>query len=190
VDVGLLEYWLREDLNKRCPRLMAVLRPLKVVIENFPEGEVREVEAPLSPEDPSLGTRKVPFSRFLYIERDDYREDPPKDWFRLAPGREVRLRYACLLQCNKAIKDDRGDVVELRCTWDPDSWGGTSPDGRTVRGTLHWVSAAHSLPAEVRRYDRLFAVENPGTTEGKSFVEEINPDSLVTLDSARMEPYL
>jgi glutaminyl-tRNA synthetase len=190
VDVGLLEHGLREDLNRRCPRVMAVLRPLKVVIDNFPEGEVRQLEAPLHPEDTSLGGRTVPFSRVVYVDRDDFREDPPKDWFRLAPGREVRLRYACLIKCNEVVKDAGGEVVELRCSWDPASWGGSAPDGRTVRGTLHWVSAAHAVPAEVRLYDRLFAVENPGTTEGKSFVEEMNPTSLERLPAALVEPYL
>jgi glutaminyl-tRNA synthetase len=190
VDLGLLEYCLREDLNRRCPRVMGVLRPLKVVIENFPAGEVREIEAPVHPEDASFGTRKVPFSRELYIERDDYREDPPKDWFRLAPGREVRLRYACLLKCVEAVKDAAGDVVELRCTWDPESWGGQAPDGRTVKGTLHWVDAARSIPAEVRLYDRLFQVEAPGSEEGRSFLEEINPASFEPLAGARLEPSL
>jgi glutaminyl-tRNA synthetase len=190
VDVGLLEHGLREDLNRRSPRVMAVLRPLKVVIENFPEGEVRDLEAPLHPEDPAQGSRRVPFSRELYVDRDDFREDPPKDWFRLAPGREVRLRYACLVRCTGVIKDAAGEVVELRCTWDPASWGGNAPDGRTVRGTLHWVSAAHAVPAEVRLYDRLFAVENPGTREDKSFLDEVNPESVVSLTSCRLEPYL
>jgi glutaminyl-tRNA synthetase len=192
VDVGLLEHGLREDLNRRSPRVMAVLRPLKVVIENFPEGDVgvRQLEAPLHPEDPSQGTRKVPFSRVVYVDHDDFRQDPPKDWFRLAPGREVRLRYACLITCNEVIKDAAGEVVELRCSWDPGSWGGSAPDGRSVRGTLHWVSAAHAVAAEVRLYDRLFAVENPGTTEGKSFVDEMNPTSLERLSGALMEPYL
>jgi glutaminyl-tRNA synthetase len=190
IDVGLLEHTLREDLNRRSPRVMAVLRPLKLVIDNFPEGEVRELEAPLHPEDPAQGTRKVPFSRTLYVEREDFREDPPKDWFRLAPGREVRLRYACLVRCTDVVKDASGEVVELRCTWDPQSWGGNAPDGRTVRGTLHWVSAAHAVPAEVRLYDRLFSVENPGTTEGKSFLDEVNPESLVRVTTAQMEPYL
>jgi len=160
------------------------------VIDNFPEGEVRELEAPMHPEDPSQGTRKVPFSRVVYVDHDDFREDPPKDWFRLAPGREVRLRYACLVTCNEVIKDAAGEVVELRCSWDPGSWGGSAPDGRAVRGTLHWVSAAHAVPAEVRLYDRLFAVENPGTTEGKSFVDEMNPSSLERLPGALMEPFL
>jgi glutaminyl-tRNA synthetase len=189
VDVSLLEYCVREELNRTCPRVMGVLQPLKVVIENFPEGEVRDIDAPLHPEDAAQGSRKVPFSRVLYIERDDFREDPPKDWFRLAPGREVRLRYACLLKCERVIKDERGQVVELRASWDPASWGGTSPDGRTVRGTLHWVSAAHAIEADVRLYDRLFRVENPGSDEAKSFLDELNPGSLVRV-SARLEPHL
>ncbi|HEY7371054.1 MAG TPA: glutamine--tRNA ligase/YqeY domain fusion protein [Polyangia bacterium] len=190
VDVGLLEHGLRDDLNRRSPRVMAVLRPLKLVIDNFPEGEVRELEAPLHPEDPAQGTRKVPFSRVVYVDRDDFREDPPKDWFRLAPGREVRLRYACLVTCTRVVKDAAGEVTELHATWDPASWGGSAPDGRTVRGTLHWVSAAHAAPAEVRLYDRLFAVENPGTDENKSFLDEVNPESVVSVAGAVTEPYV
>src|SRR3954447_881314 len=190
IDVGLLEHALRDDLNRRSPRVMAVLRPLKLVIDNFPEGETRELEAPLHPEDPAQGTRKLPFSRVIYVDRDDFREEPPKDWFRLAPGREVRLRYACLIRCTDVIKDAAGQLIELRCAWDPASWGGSAPDGRTVRGTLHWVSAAHAVSAEVRLYDRLFAVENPGTDENKSFLDEMNPDALVSLKSALVEPYL
>ena len=190
IDVGLLEHGLRDDLNRRSPRVMAVLRPLKLVIDNFPEGEVRELDAPLHPEDPAQGTRKVPFSRVVYVDRDDFREDPPKDWFRLAPGREVRLRYACLVRCTRVVKDASGEVTELHASWDPGSWGGNAPDGRTVRGTLHWVSAAHAAPAEVRLYDRLFSVENPGTDEAKSFLDEINPDSIVRVEGAVTEPYL
>jgi glutaminyl-tRNA synthetase len=190
IDVGLLEHGLRDDLNRRSPRVMGVLRPLKLVIDNFPEGETRELEAPLHPEDPAQGTRKLPFSRVIYIDRDDFREDPPKDWFRLAPGREVRLRYACLIRCTRVVKDASGAVTELHADWDPGSWGGSAPDGRTVRGTLHWVSAAHPAPAEVRLYDRLFSVENPGTDEGKSFLDEINPDSVVRVEGALTEPYL
>jgi methionine--tRNA ligase beta chain len=190
VDVGLLEYCLREDLNRRCPRVMGVLRPLKVVIENFPEGEVRTIDAPLHPEDAAHGSRQVPFSRVLYVERDDYRDDPPKDWFRLAPGREVRLRYACLVRCLEAKKNAAGEVEELRCTWDPASWGGNAPDGRTVRGTLHWVSAAHAVTAEVRLYDRLFQVENPGADESKSFLDEVNREALVILRDCKLEPHL
>ena len=189
VDVGLLEHGLREDLNRRCPRVMTVLRPLKVTIENFPE-EVRELEAPLHPEDPQHGSRKLPFSRVVFIEREDFREDAPKDWFRLAPGREVRLRYACLIRCTEVIKDASGEISELRATWDPGSWGGAAPDGRVVRGTLHWVSAAHAVPARVRLYDRLFSVENPGTREDRSFIDELNPESVVELAGCQMEPYL
>jgi len=190
IDVGLLEHGLREDLNRRSPRVMAVLRPLKLIITNFPEGEVRELEAPLHPEDAAQGTRKLPFSRVVYIDRDDFREDPPKDWFRLAPGREVRLRYACLVRCTEVIKNANGEVTELHATWDPGSWGGSAPDGRTVRGTLHWVSATHAVPAEVRLYDRLFSVENPGADEAKSFIDEVNPESVVRVTGAVTEPYL
>ncbi len=190
VDLGLFEYYQREDLNRRCPRVMGVLKPLKLVIENFPAGEVRQLDAPLHPDDPTLGTRQVPFSRELYIERDDYREEPPKDWFRLAPGREVRLRYGCLVTCKEAIKNSAGEVVELRCTMDLESWGGNAPDGRTVKGTLHWVSAAQAITAEVRLYDRLFSVDNPGATEGRSFLDELNPDSLVRISDAKLEPHL
>ncbi|MCW8139265.1 MAG: glutamine--tRNA ligase/YqeY domain fusion protein [Planctomycetota bacterium] len=189
VDVGLLEYYVREDLNRRSPRLNAVLRPLKVVITNFPEGEVRELDCPLHPEDPAAGSRKVPFTRTLLVERDDFREEAVKQWYRLAPGKEVRLRYACLLTCDEVVKDDQGQVVELRCTMDPGSWGGNAPDGRTVKGTLHWVSAERSIPLEARLYDRLFRVEEPGTTEGVSFLDEVNPDSLVTVEG-RGEPWL
>lgn len=189
VDVGLLEHHLREDLNKRCPRLMAVLRPLKVTIENFPEGQVRELDCPLHPEDPSAGSRKVPFTRTLHVEQDDWRDEAVKEWYRLAPGQEVRLRYACLVKCREAIRDGSGKVVELRCTMDPESWGGTSPDGRTVKGTLHWVSAEKSVPLVARLYDRLFKVENPGATEGVSFTDEINSESLVTVEG-RGEPHL
>jgi len=189
VDVGLLEHFVREDLNARCPRLMAVVRPLKLVIENFPEGEVRELDCPLHPEDPSMGIRKVPFTRTLYVEQDDFREEAVKEWYRLAPGKEVRLRYAGLVTCTAAIKDQAGQVVELRCTMDLASWGGNAPDGRTVKGTIHWVSADRSIPLEARLYDRLFKVENPGTTEGVSFTEEMSPDSLVTCQG-RGEPAL
>ena len=189
VDVGLLEHHLREDLNKRCPRILAVLRPLKLTITNFPETEVKSIDAPLSPEDASLGSRTMPFSRTLYVDRDDFTETPAKEWFRLAPGREVRLRYACLVTCKEVIKNDAGEVVELRCEMDLQSWGGQAPDGRTVKGTIHWVSAAESVPVEVRLYDRLFRVENPGTTEGVSFLDELNPDALTTV-TGRAEPYV
>jgi glutaminyl-tRNA synthetase len=191
VDVGLLEHGLREDLNRRSPRVMAVLRPLKLIIDNFPEGEVREIPAaPLHPEDAAQGTRKVPFSRVVYVDRDDFREDPPKDWFRLAPGREVRLRYACLVKCTRVVKDADGEVTELHGEWDPASWGGNAPDGRTVRGTLHWVSAQHAAPVAVRLYDRLFSVENPGADENKSFLDEVNPESVVRVAGAVAEPYV
>jgi glutaminyl-tRNA synthetase len=189
VDVGLLEHGLRDDLNRRSPRVMAVLRPLKLVIDDFPD-EVRTLDAPLHPEDPAHDTRKLPFSRVVYVDRDDFREDPPKDWFRLAPGREVRLRYACLVRCTRVVKDAAGEVTELHASWDPGSWGGNAPDGRSVRGTLHWVSAAHAVPAEVRLYDRLFSVENPGTDEAKSFLDEVNPDSVVKVTGALLEPHL
>lgn len=192
VDVALLEHCAREFLNEHCHRLMGVFDPLRVVIENYPEGEIEYFEAPLMPEDFSQGSRKVPFSRVLYVERDDFRENPSKKWHRLAPGKEVRLRYACLLKCIDVIKDEKtGEVVELRCTWDPDSRGGESPDGRKVRGTLHWVNAEHSLPAQVRLYDRLFNVPNPSDVEeGKSFKDHINPNSLTVLDQCRVEPFL
>ncbi len=191
VDVALLEYCVREDLNKHAPRVMAVLRPLEVVIENFPEGEMRELDAPYNPEDASAGSRKVPFSRVLYIEQDDFREDPPKKFFRLAPGREVRLRYGCFIKCHGVVKDDTGKVVQLRCTLDPETWGGSSPDGRKVKTTLHWVSATHAARAEVRLYDRLFVKENPSDeSEGKDFRAYLNPSSLEVLPDCPVEPSL
>ncbi len=188
-DAALLEFSVREDLNKHAQRRMAVLNPLKVIIENYPEGETEEFDAINNPEDEGAGKRKVPFSRELYIEREDFMEDPPKKFFRLAPGREVRLRYACLLTCVSADKDEEGNVVALRCTWDPESRGGSSPDGRKVKGTLHWVSAAHAVDAEVRLYDRLFSVENPGADKDIDFLDQINPDSLKTI-TAKLEPSL
>jgi glutaminyl-tRNA synthetase len=192
VDVALLEHCLREDLNRHAPRVMAVLRPLRVVIVNYPEDRVEELEAVNNPEDPGMGTRKVPFSRELYIERDDFREDPPKQFFRLAPGREVRLRYAYFITCVGAVKDERtGEVVELHCTYDPATRGGDAPDGRKVKATLHWVSAAHALEAEVRLYDHLFASADPGADEeGVDFTAHLNPQSLEVLRSARVEPSL
>jgi len=191
VDIELLEHCIRQDLNKRAPRVMGVLRPLKVVIDNYPEGLVEEMECINNPEDPSMGTRQVPFSRVLYIERDDFREDPPKKWFRLAPGREVRLRYAYYVTCVHAIKNDRGEVVELHCTYDPETRGGWAPDGRKVQGTLHWVSAAHALDAEVRLYDRLFLKPNPlDVEEGQDFTASLNPNSLEVLRGCRVEPSL
>ncbi len=188
VDIALLEHCLREDLNRRAPRRMAVLRPLKLVIENYPEGESEEFEAVNNPEDAAAGARKVPFSRVLYIEREDFREDPPPKFHRLAPGREVRLRYACLVTCTGFVKDDGDDVIEVRCTWDPSSRGGAAPDGRRVPGTLHWVSAEHSVPADVRLYDRLF---NEADADGApDFLSALNPDSLETLSGCRLEPSL
>jgi len=187
VEVAKLEHTIRDTLNRRAPRVMSVLRPLRVVIENYPEGQVEELDAVNNPEDEAMGTRKVPFSRVLYIEEDDFREDPPKKFFRLAPGREVRLRYAYFLTCVGVVKDEQsGRVVELRCTYDPETRGGSAPDGRKVKATIHWVSAEHSLSAEVRLYDRLFKEENPGV----DFMSALNPDSLETLTSCRVEPSL
>ena len=184
VDVALLEYCIRNDLNTKAPRVMGVLNPLKVVIENYPEGRMEEFEAPYLPDDPPrMGFRKVPFSRVLYIEKEDFMEDPPRKFFRLAPGREVRLRWAYFLKCEEAVKDqETGEVVELRCTYDPETKGGDAPDGRKVKGTIHWVSAEHSLPAEIRLYDRLFSIPNP-----KGMESELNPDSLEVLSHSRVE---
>jgi glutaminyl-tRNA synthetase len=191
VDFALLEHCLREDLNKRAPRAMGVLRPLKVVIENYPEGKVEWVEAVNNPEDPSAGTRKVPFSRELYIEQDDFREVPPPKYYRLTPGREVRLRYAFFVKCVGVVKDDRGEVVELRCTYDPSTIGGSAPDGRKVKATIHWVSAEHAAPAEVRLYDRLFDKEDPtDVPEGGDFTASLNTSSLEVLADCWMEPAL
>jgi glutaminyl-tRNA synthetase len=188
VDVGLLEHFVREDLNRRAPRAMAVLRPLKVVIENYPDDLVEEMELANHPDDPSLGTRRVPFSREIYIEQDDFMEAPPKKFFRLAPGREVRLRGAYFITCHDVIKDADGRIVELRCTYDPATRGGDAPDGRKVKGTLHWVSARHAIGAEVRLYDRLFNVESPG--DERDFLEDINPRSLEVVTDCRLEPSL
>ncbi|MDP3283298.1 MAG: glutamine--tRNA ligase/YqeY domain fusion protein [Desulfobacterales bacterium] len=190
VDMALLEYCIREDLNRRAPRVMGVLRPLKVVIDNYPEGMIEEFDAINNPEDPSTGTRKVPFSRVLYIEQDDFREDPPKKFFRLSLGREVRLKSAYYITCVGVVKDEStGEVKELHCTYDPNTKGGFSTDGRMVKGTLHWVSAAHSVDAEVRLYDRLFTKANPADDkDGRDFKEFINPASLETLRSCRLEP--
>jgi glutaminyl-tRNA synthetase len=192
VDVSLLEHAVREELNRTVPRVMGVLRPLRLVIENLPEGEVLEFDAPLSPEDPAAGTRKVPFSRVLYVDRDDFREEAPRKWHRLAPGREVRLRYAALVTCKDVIKDPHsGEVTELRCTWDPDSKGGSAPDGRKVKGTIHWVSAEHALDATVRLYDRLFSRPSPlDVEEEEDWTAAINPESLQTLEGCKVEPYL
>jgi glutaminyl-tRNA synthetase len=191
VDVAQLEHAVREDLNARAPRVMAVLDPLRLVIENYPEDGGEEIEAVNNPEDERAGTRKVPFSRVLYIEREDFREDPPKKFFRLAPGREVRLRYAYLVTCTSFSKDESGKVVEVRCRYDAATRGGTPPDGRKVKATLHWVSAAHALDAEVRLYDRLFTKENPDDVEeGEDFLSSLNPDSLKVISGAKVEPGL
>jgi len=191
VEIQLLEHCVREDLNRRSMRVMAVLRPLKVVIENWPAGKVEWVTAINNPEDESMGTRTVPFSGELYIEQDDYREDAPKGWFRLGPGREVRLKHGYYIKCHQAVKDAAGNVVELRCTYDPESGGGTTPDGRTVKGTLHWVSASHAIDAQVRLYDFLFTKEDPNDVpEGQDFTANINPDSLTVLDGCKVEPSL
>ena len=190
IELSLLEFCIREDLNKRAARVMGVLNPLKVTITNFPEGETDMLEAINNPEDETMGTRQTPFSREIYIERDDFMENPPKKYFRLAPGAEVRLRYAYLITCNEIVKDAGGEIVELRCTCDSASRGGHSPDGRKVKGTIHWVSAQHAVPAEVRLYDRLFSVPDPDDVpEGVDYKVNLNPDSLKTV-TALVEPYL
>ncbi|MBW2382395.1 MAG: glutamine--tRNA ligase/YqeY domain fusion protein [Deltaproteobacteria bacterium] len=189
IELARLEHSIRHDLNLRAKRVMGVLRPLKLVIENMPEGEVDELDAINNPEDDSAGTRKVPFSRELYIERDDFMEDPPKKFFRLAPGREVRLRYAYFVTCTEVVKDVDGEVVELRCTYDPATRGGDAPDGRKVKGTLHWVSVHHAIDAEVRLYDTLFSVEDPTRTlPGQDFTDNLNPSSLEVLRKVKVEP--
>ncbi len=189
VDMALLEFSIREELNKTAQRRMAVLDPLKVVIENYPEDLVEEMDAVNNPEDPDAGTRKVPFSKTIYIEREDFMEDPPKKFFRLAPGREVRLRYAYFVKCEKVIKDEKGNIIELRCSYDPASRGGKSPDGRKVKATLHWVSAEHAINAEVHLYEHLFTVDDLSAVEG-DFKEYINPDSLQILTECKLEPSL
>ena len=191
IDLAYLEHCVREDLNRRVPRRMAVLRPLKVVIDNYPEDLVEEVEAKNHPQDLSFGTRKVPFSRVIYIERDDFMEDPPSKFYRLAPGREVRLRYAYFVTCVNVVKDEAGEIVELHCTYDPATRGGDAPDGRKVRGTLHWVSAAHAVEAEVRVYGDLFTTDNPDDVpEGEDFTYNLRPESLEVLDPSWLEPSL
>ena len=192
VDIALLEHSIREDLNQRAPRVMGVLRPLRVVIDNYPKDQVEDLEAVNSPEDPGMGTRKVPFSRLVYIEQEDFLEDPPKKFFRLAPGREVRLRYAYFIKCVGVVKDEKtGEVVELHCTYDPETRGGWAPDGRKAKATLHWVSAPHSIEAEVRLYDHLFLKANPShEKDGADFKTYLNPNSLETLTSCRVEPTL
>ncbi|MGB9298649.1 MAG: glutamine--tRNA ligase, partial [Pseudolabrys sp.] len=188
VDVGMLEHAIRDDLNRRSPRVMAVLRPLKVVIENYPEGQVEELEAVNHPDDPAAGIRKIKFAREIYIEQDDFMENPPKKFFRLSPGTEVRLRYAYFITCREAVKNAKGEVTELRCTYDPATRGGNAPDGRKVKATIHWVSATHSIPAEVRLYNPLFTKPDP--SGGESFAADLNPNSLEVLSQARLEPAL
>ncbi len=191
VEVALLEHCVRDLLNRTAPRRMAVLNPLKVVIENYPEGEAEDLDAVNNPEDAAAGTRLVPFTREIYIERDDFMEDPPKKFFRLAPGREVRLRYAFFITCTGVDKDAAGDVVELRCTYDPETRGGNALDGRKVKATLHWVSAAHAITAEVRLYDHLFTKENPSDVgEDEDWLDGVNPDSLEVLKGCKIEPSL
>ncbi|MDR2863117.1 MAG: glutamine--tRNA ligase, partial [Puniceicoccales bacterium] len=189
-DVALLEHAIRDDLNKTSPRAMAVLNPVRLVIENYPEGQVEWLDAVNNPENPAAGTRKVPFSRELLIERDDFMEDAPKKFFRLAPGREVRLRWAYFVTCTGVEKDATGNITTLRCTYDPATRGGDAPDGRKVKGTLHWVSASHAVPAEVRLYDRLFSKEDLNDdTDGKDWREHLNSDSLKTV-TGYLEPEL
>ena len=192
IELAMLEHFVREDLNKRAPRVMVVLRPLKVVIDNYPENQVEDMEAVNNPEDPNAGTRKVPFSRVLYIEQDDFREVPPKQYFRLSPGREVRLRYGYFVTCTSVVKNDKGEVIEVHCTYDPATRGGNNPpDGRKVKSTIHWVSAAHAIDAEVRIYENLFAKENPNETEeGQDFTANLNPNSLEVLKDCKLEPSL
>jgi glutaminyl-tRNA synthetase len=188
VDLAMLEHFVREDLNKHAPRVMAVLRPLKVVIDNYPENQVEEMDAVNNPENESAGTRKVPFSKVLYIEEDDFRETPPPKYFRLSPGREVRLRYGYFVTCTNVVKDAKGNVVEVHCTYDPATRGGNAPDGRKVKATIHWVSAAHAIDAEVRLYDTLFSKENPD--EAEDFTANLNPNSLEVVANAKLEPSL
>ncbi len=191
VDIALLEHGLRQDLNKTSPRVMCVLRPLKVIIENYPEGQEEELEAINNPEDPTAGTRQVPFSRELYIEQDDFMEEPPKKFYRLAPGTEVRLRYAYFVTCTGVERDSNGNIAAIRCTYDPATKGGDSPDGRKVKATLHWVSAPHAVAAEVRLYDHLFTKQNPeDVEEGRDFTANLNPDSLEVLQQCQIEPSL
>ncbi|MGD0760711.1 MAG: glutamine--tRNA ligase/YqeY domain fusion protein [Candidatus Sulfotelmatobacter sp.] len=191
IELAMLEHFVREDLNKRAPRVMAVLRPLKVVIDNYPENQVDEMDAVNNPEDESAGSRKIPFSRLLYIEQDDFREVPPPKYFRLSPGREVRLRYGYFVTCTNVVKNEKGEVIEVHCTYDPASKGGNSPDGRKVKSTIHWVSAAHAVDAEVRIYENLFTKENPSDVElGKDVLDNLNPNSLEIIADAKVEPSL
>jgi glutaminyl-tRNA synthetase len=187
----MLEHFVREDLNKRSLRVMAVVRPLKVVIDNYPENQVEEMDAVNNPEDASAGSRKVPFSRVLYIEQDDFREVPPKGYFRLSPGREVRLRYGYFITCKSVVKNEMDEVVEVHCTYDPATHGGNAPDGRKVKSTIHWVSATHAVEAEVRIYENLFSNENPNAVEeGQDFTGNLNPTSLEVITDAKLEPSL
>ena len=191
IDLAMLEHFVRDDLNKRALRAMAVLRPLKVVIDNYPEGQSEELEAMNNPEDASAGTRKVPFSRVLYIEQDDFREEPPKKFFRLSPGREVRLRGGYFITCKRVVKNGAGEVVEVHCTYDPETRSGNAPDNRKVKATIHWVSAQHAVDAEVRVYENLFLKENPGDVpEGQDFTANLNPNSLQIIAEAKLEPSL
>ena len=191
LELAMLEHFVREDLNKRAPRVMAVLRPLKVVLDNYPEGQVDEIDAVNNPEDEGAGKRKVPFSKVLYIEQDDFREDPPKQYYRLSPGREVRLRYGYFITAKSVVKNDQGEVVEVHCTYDPATRGGNSPDGRKVKSTIHWVSAEHAIDAEVRIYDKLFTKEDPNQVEeGQEFTANLNPGSLEVIAQAKLEPSL
>jgi glutaminyl-tRNA synthetase len=191
IDFALLQHCLREELNKSSPRVMAVLNPLKVVIENYPEGKVEYLDAINNPEDAAAGSRQIPFSREIYIEREDFMEDAPKKFFRLAPGREVRLRYAYFITCTNVIKDSAGNITELRCSYDPATRGGDAPDGRKVKSTLHWVCAKNAIEAEARIYEHLFTKENPDEAEeGQDFTAFLNPDSLKVLSNCKVEPYL
>ena len=189
--MGFLEFCVREDLDRSAPRAMAVLDPLRVVITNYPDDLVEEFEAPNHPADATMGTRRVPFSKVIYIEREDFMEDPPKKFFRLAPGREVRLKYAYLVRCDEVVRDPvSGEILELRCSYDPASRGGSAPDGRKVKGTLHWLSAPHAQPAEIRLYDRLFSVPQPDGQKEVDFKTHLNPDSLQVLQNCLVEPSL
>jgi glutaminyl-tRNA synthetase len=192
IELSRLEYFVREDLNKRAPRVMAVLRPLKVIIDNYPEGQIEEMDAVNNPEDPAAGTRKVPFFKVLYIEQEDFREDPPKEFFRLSPGREVRLRYGYFIKCTGVVKNGAGEITEVHCTYDPATRGGNAPpDGRKVKATIHWVSAAQAVSGEVRMYDNLFLKEDPGQVEeGQDFTANLNPKSLEVLTDCKLEPAL
>jgi glutaminyl-tRNA synthetase len=191
-ELSLLEYFVREDLNRRAQRVMAVLNPLRVVIDNYPEGQVEQMEAVNNPEDASAGTRTIPFSRVLYIEQDDFREVPPKQYYRLSPGREVRLRYGYFITCTGVVKDEKtGEITEIHCTYDPATRGGNAPDGRKVKSTIHWVSADHAIDAEVRLYDNLFTKEDPNeVAEGQDFTANLNPNSLEVLMGCKVEPGL